>query len=61
MASVGLALWPVNGFLALSASLGVYALGLVVLGAFTPDEIALILGRRAHGDMRKHPDPAGAQ
>jgi O-antigen/teichoic acid export membrane protein len=61
MASVGLALWSVNGFLALLASLGVYALGLAVLGAFSPDEIALILGRRTRDDTRKQPDPASAQ
>jgi O-antigen/teichoic acid export membrane protein len=46
MAGVGLALWPTSGFLALLASLGAYALGVVVLGVFTPGEIALVLGRR---------------
>jgi O-antigen/teichoic acid export membrane protein len=47
MVGAGLALWPVNGLLALLASWGVYALGLVLLGAFSSDEIALVLGRTA--------------
>jgi O-antigen/teichoic acid export membrane protein len=46
MVGVGLTLWPANGLLALLASLGIYALSLILLGAFTSDEIALVLGRR---------------
>ncbi len=48
MVAVGLALMPVNTPLALLASLGLYALGLLVLRPFTPDEIALVLGRPRH-------------
>jgi O-antigen/teichoic acid export membrane protein len=61
MIAVGLALWPVNTFLALLASLGVYTLGIFVLRAFTADEAALISGRRGGGDMRKQLDLAEAQ
>jgi O-antigen/teichoic acid export membrane protein len=46
MAGVGLALWPTNDLLALLAALCVYILGLLILSAFTPNEISLILGRR---------------
>lgn len=59
MVGVGAALWPLNGFLALVASLGVYALCLVTLRAFTPDEIALIWGRGARGGA--DPDAVKAQ
>ena len=38
-----------NFFLALLASLAVYALSVLFLRAFTADEIALIAGRRQDG------------
>jgi O-antigen/teichoic acid export membrane protein len=60
MVSVGLALWPTNGFLALLMSLGVYALTLFILKAFSPSEIALILDRRASGEPTRS-DPAKEQ
>jgi O-antigen/teichoic acid export membrane protein len=50
MVGVGLALLPINGFLALLVSLGTYALCLFFLGAFAPNEINIILGRRERGD-----------
>jgi O-antigen/teichoic acid export membrane protein len=45
MVGLGLGLWRMNGLLALLVSLGAYALALMMLGAFGPDEVALILGR----------------
>jgi hypothetical protein len=47
MVALGLSLWRLSGPLALLVSLGAYALALFILGAFTPDEIALIMDRRA--------------
>ena len=58
MAAVGLALWPTSVLLALLASLGVYAVELFALGGFSPDEIALVLGRRRRGDSRSEPAEA---
>jgi O-antigen/teichoic acid export membrane protein len=58
MVGVGLALWPINGFLALLVSLGTYALGLFIVGPFTPNERNIILGRRERGD--RHPDSVSA-
>jgi hypothetical protein len=46
-----LLLWQTNVLLALLASLGIYALGVFVLKAFTPNEIAAILGRPLRQDV----------
>jgi len=45
MIGTGLLLWQSSTVLALLASLGIYALGVFVLGAFTPNDIATVLGR----------------
>jgi O-antigen/teichoic acid export membrane protein len=45
MVGLGLGLWKMNGLVALLASLGAYALALMMLGVLSPDEIALILDR----------------
>jgi O-antigen/teichoic acid export membrane protein len=56
MAAAGLALMPVNVPLALLAALGLYALCSLVLKPFTPDEIALVLGRpRRRREMQGAP------
>ncbi len=61
MAGLGLGLWRSNGLLALLASLGVYVLALGLLGAFSPDEIALLLDRRTPTGAPKPLDPAEAR
>ena len=58
MVAVGLALWTVNSLLALVVALTIYALGVLVLGAFTTEEIALISGRGAGGAGREQFDLA---
>jgi O-antigen/teichoic acid export membrane protein len=61
MVAVGLALWSVNSLLALLVALGIYTLGVLVLGAFTTEEIALISGRGADGARREQLDLTEAQ
>jgi O-antigen/teichoic acid export membrane protein len=56
MLALGLSLWPVNGLLALVASLGIYALMVILLRIFTPEELSMILGRRG-----PRAEPAGVQ
>jgi hypothetical protein len=55
MAGIGLLLWQSSVLLALVTSLGIYALGVIVLGAFTPQEIAAILGRPVRQDVASEP------
>jgi O-antigen/teichoic acid export membrane protein len=61
MLASGLALWSVNPLLALLVALGIYILGVLLLGAFTTEEFALISGRGADGARREQLDPAEAQ
>jgi O-antigen/teichoic acid export membrane protein len=59
MVVTGLALLPVHLVLALSGSLGIYFVILFALGAFSAEEIALILGRPT--PTAPAPEPAGGK